>query len=131
MRSDAAPRQPSSAATDGGGDDGDAGADPAFHTGEWSLLPVETLDDSSANLLAYRWKGPDGYRAVILNLGPGTAQGRVRLTGDLEPSAQYDFADRLNEQTYVRDRDDLEANDGLYVRLDGYKGHIFAVSPHA
>jgi hypothetical protein len=107
------------------------GADPAFHTGEWSLLPVETLDDSSGNLLAYRWKGPDGYRAVILNLGPGTAQGRVKLTGDLEPSAQYDFADRLNDQSYVRDRDELEANDGLYVRLDGYKGHIFAVSPHA
>jgi hypothetical protein len=30
VRSDAAPRQPSSAATDGGGDDGDAGADPAM-----------------------------------------------------------------------------------------------------
>jgi Alpha amylase, catalytic domain len=107
------------------------GADPAFHTGEWSLLPVETLDDSSGNLLAYRWKGPDGYRAVILNLGPGAAQGRVRLTSDLEPSTQYDFADRLNDQAYVRDRDDLEANDGLYVRLEGYSGHVFAVSPHA
>ena len=54
----------------------------------------------------------------------------VKLTGDLEPSPHYDFADRLNDQAYVRDRDDLDANGGLYVRLDGYKGHIFAVSPH-
>ena len=89
------------------------------------------MDETSGNLLAYRWKGPDGYRVVILNLGPGAAQGRVRLTGDLEASPHYDLVDRLNDQSYVRDRDDLETNDGLYVRLDGYKGHVFAVSPHA
>src|SRR5262249_49811841 len=104
------------------------GADPAFHSGEFRLLEVEGLDEAGGNLLAYRWKGPDGYRAVILNLGPNAAQGRVRLTGDLELSAQYNFDDRLNGQTYVRDRGDLETNDGLYVRLDGYHGHIFAVS---
>jgi len=107
------------------------GADPAFHSGDWSLLEVEALDETGSNLLAYRWKGPDGYRVVILNLGPNSAQGRIKLTGDLEPSPHYDFADRLNDQGYVRDRADLEAHGGLYVRLDGYKGHIFAVSPHA
>ncbi|HEX4506922.1 MAG TPA: hypothetical protein VH722_14420, partial [Alphaproteobacteria bacterium] len=93
-----------------------------------SLLEVEGLDETGDNLLAYRWKGSDGYRAVILNLGSNSAQGRVRLTGDLEPSAQYDFDDRLNNEAYLRDRDDLEAN-GLYVRLDRYNGHIFAVTP--
>jgi hypothetical protein len=107
------------------------GADPAFHSGDWSLLEVEGLDETGGNLLAYRWKGPDGYRAVILNLSPGTSQGRVKLNGDLDPAPQYEFADRLNDQAYIRDCDDLEANGGLYVRLDGFKGHIFAVSPHA
>jgi hypothetical protein len=106
------------------------GAESAFHTGDWSLLPVEGLDETGGNLLAYRWKGKDGYRAVVLNLSPGTSQGRIRLAGELPESQQYDFLDRLNGQSYVRDRGDLEAN-GLYVRLDGCQGHIFAVSPHA
>jgi hypothetical protein len=105
------------------------GADNAFHTGDWTLLEVERLDETSGNLLAYRWKGPDGYRAVILNLGPETAQGRVRLVDELPVSDRYNFDDRLNSQTYVRERDDLEANGGLYVRLEGYGGHIFAVTP--
>lgn len=106
------------------------GADPAFHSGAWRLLEIEALDDSTANLLAYRWQGDEGYRAVILNLGPSTAQGRIRLAGELPPSAQYDFADRLNGETYIRDRSDLETN-GLYVRLEGYRGHVFAVFAHA
>ena len=100
--------------------------DPAFHNGEWALLDIDALDDSGGNLLAYRWKGADGYRVVILNLGTTPAQGRVRI-GDLPPSTKYDFADRLNGQSYLRDGEDIAAN-GLYVRLEGYQAHIFAVT---
>jgi glycosidase len=103
--------------------------DPAFHSGDWELLEVEGVDDTSGNLLAYRWRGPDGYRAVILNLGAGPAQGRIRFADDLAISPRYDFADILNQQIYLRDRDDLDAN-GLYVRLEGHHAHIFAVSAH-
>jgi glycosidase len=104
------------------------GGDPAFHSGDWSLLPAKALDEGGNDVLAYRWKGPDGYRAVILNLGPGAAQARIGLVDELPVSAHYDFDDRLNGQVYIRDRGDLEANGGLYVRLEGNKGHIFAVT---
>ncbi len=101
-------------------------ADPAFHSGDWALLPVDWLDDSGNDLIAYRWQGADGYRLVVLNLGSAPAQGRIRLS-DLPPSAHFEFADRLNGQTYQRDGGDLSAN-GLYVRLEGYQAHIFAVT---
>ena len=104
--------------------------DPAFHTGAWGLLNIDGMDDSSGNLLAYRWTGGDGYRAIILNLGPDPAQGKVWMAHELPASSSYDLADLLNGQSYVRNHDDLAAN-GLYVRLEPYHGHIFAVSAHA
>ncbi|MDB5396756.1 MAG: putative glycosyl hydrolase [Rhodospirillales bacterium] len=103
--------------------------DPAFHSGDWALLPVDEVDGTSGNLLAYRWRGEDGYRVIILNLDAAPAQGRVRIAHDLVGSSRYNFADILNQQIYLRDRDDFGAN-GLYVRLDGYHAHIFAVSAH-
>ncbi len=101
--------------------------DPAFHKGDWSMLPVDAIDNTSGNLLAYRWRGNDGYRAVILNLDSAPAQGRIRMADDVAQSAAYDFADILNDQIYHRDRDELAAN-GLYVQLAGYHAHIFAVA---
>ena len=106
------------------------GADPAFHSGDWALLPIDWLDESGGNLLAYRWKGSDGYRVVIVNLGSTAAQGRVRIAADLVPSPHYDFDDVLNGALYPREHDDLAAN-GLYVRLEGYRAHVFAVTASA
>jgi hypothetical protein len=100
--------------------------DPAFHAGDWSLLPFEAIDEGGNALIAYRWISDHGYRLVILNLGGSPAQGRVRLPDTL-PAAQYDLTDLLNGPVYVRDGGDLREN-GLYVRLDAYRGHIFAVS---
>ena len=102
--------------------------DTAFHSGEWALLDVRPIDDSSGSLIAYRWHGGHGYRMVILNLGATPAQGRVPVIGDLEASGGYDFVDLLNRQVYPRHADDLIG--GLYVRLDGYHAHIFAISAH-
>jgi hypothetical protein len=103
--------------------------EPVFHAGEWALLPISELDDSADNLIAYRWRGDGGYRLVILNLAGRPSQGRVRLDGEVPSSQQIDFADRLNDQLYIRDRDDLTEN-GLYVRLDAYHAHIFSVTAH-
>ena len=104
--------------------------DPAFHKGDWSLLPIHGLDESSDNLIAYRWRGDGGYRLVILNLSGQPAQGRVWLNEELPTSQQIDFNDLLSGQTYVRDRGDLTEN-GLYVQLEAYHAHIFAVSEHS
>jgi glycosidase len=103
-------------------------ADPVFHGGEWSLIPVTGLDESSANLIAYRWQGDAGLRVVVINLSGGVAQAKIPV-GEIKPEGQYDFADLLNETLYVRDSADL-ADGGLYVRLDGYQAHVFAVSEH-
>ena len=67
---------------------------------------------------------------MIINLDAAPAHGYIRIAGDLVASPRDDFADLLNQQIYHRDSDDLSTN-GLYVRLDGYQAHIFAVSPHS
>jgi hypothetical protein len=80
------------------------------------------------NLITYRWRSQVGYRLVVLNLGATPAQGRIVLAAELGSDAQYDFEDVFNGQTYVRDRTDLNAH-GLYVKLDGYGMHVFAIAP--
>lgn len=104
--------------------------DPAFHTGDWSLLPVMGLDESGNDLIVYRWRGNAGYRLIVLNLAATPAQGHIWMTGELASSPRYDFADILHDQLYVREHSDLTEN-GLYVRLEGYSAHIFAVTAHS
>ena len=103
--------------------------DPAFHDGEWKLLEVgPDSDGSHANLLAYRWRGPGGFRLVVVNLAEATSQGRVGIGGELDPAARHQLEDLLDGQLYLRDGKEL-AESGLYVRLDGHRAHIFSVVP--
>ena len=102
--------------------------DPVFHEGQWKLLDVTPDSDASHGaLLCWRWQHRDAYRLVIVNLGSHQAQGRVWIAHDLAPGPQVDLIDRLDGQAYRRERDDLAAN-GLYLRLDANRAHIFSVT---
>ncbi len=65
---------------------------------------------------------------VVLNLGANPAQGRIQIAAELGANVRYDFEDVFHQQLYMRDLADLNAH-GLYVRLDGFDMHVFAIAP--
>ena len=99
-----------------------------FHWGEWRLLAVAPDSDASHDqLLAYRWRWGEEYRLVVINLTNQTAQGRIQIADEISPAMNYKLQDLLNDETYLRERDDLR-NNGLYVRLNAYSAHIFSIT---
>lgn len=101
---------------------------PIFHDGHdgaWALCDVRRLDDTSANLLAWRWKSASELRLVVVNLGETTAQAQVAVADDLPRESPIVFVDLLDGARYERDRQDL-IDHGLYVRLEPGQAHILA-----
>ena len=102
--------------------------DPVFHDGDWKLLDVTPDSDASHGaLLCWRWQYRDAYRLVVVNLGNQQAQGRVWIAHELAPGPQVGLVDTLDGQIYRREREDLATN-GLYLRLDGNRAHLFNVT---
>ena len=101
---------------------------PIFHDGQWSLCDVAAVDDSSANLAAWRWTSLADLRVVVVNLGDGVGQGRVHVGDALPHGASLMFEDLLDGKAYQWERRDL-IESGLYVRLASGQAHIFAVRP--
>jgi hypothetical protein len=46
----------------------------------------------------------------------------------VSPAQQYVFNDELNNVRYDRTGDELH-NLGLFVRLEGFRAHIFSITP--
>jgi Alpha amylase, catalytic domain len=102
-----------------------------FHDAEWRLLELLPAgDDSHESLVAWRWRGDRAdrpLRIVVVNLGDGPAQGHVVLAGDLPASGDtLTFEDLLDGRLYPWPRATLDADGGLYVRLERGQSHIFA-----
>jgi glycosidase len=101
----------------------------AFHEGKWRLLDVTTAGDLSfENLIACEWRSAGAWKAVVVNLGEGTAQGRVQFAGGMPSSRDYALQDELNDVRYVRSAAEI-ADLGLYVRLDAGRAHSFDIVP--
>jgi glycosidase len=98
---------------------------PVFHDGDWRLLEVARLDDSSDAILAWQWARGRVRRVVVVNLGSATAHARIPGI-DLPDGDVFAFQDLVDGQSYERHRDDLAAN-GLYVRLETGQPHIFSI----
>jgi glycosidase len=103
-----------------------------FHNGQWKLVTMHSTGDSTfENLVAYQWKGDSVWKIVVVNLSPLTSQGRLYLWNILKTNCQsshsYVFHDQLNDQVYERHQEDL-VQDGLYVSLNPFGAHVFAVS---
>ncbi len=99
-----------------------------FHDGEWRRLEVRSAEDghTADTLLAYRWRSSCAYKLIVVNLGGGTAQGLVALGDELGTAPSYAFRDELNGPSYTHMAEHLR--DGLYVRLEAHRAHMFDVS---
>jgi Alpha amylase, catalytic domain len=104
--------------------------EPVFHSGQWKLLEVSSAgDDTFRNLVAYQWLSNNARKIVAVNLAAATSQGRVRIAEGISASQQYTFLDQLHDVPYPRAGAEI-AESGLYIRLDPFCAHLFAVTPH-
>ncbi len=104
-------------------------AAPVFHDGKWRLLDVGPAgDDSSSDLVAWRWRLEGEMRIVVVNLGRRTAQGQVRVNDELPDLDGYVFEDLVDGASYRWDRRSLEEGGGLYVRLELGRAHVLRVA---
>ena len=103
--------------------------EPIFHMGEWKLLDVTTAGDSTfANLVAYQWRSNDALKLVVANLAGAVSQGRVHPSNGFSSALHYKFFDQLHDVAYDRDGAEISSS-GLYVRLEGFRAHLFSVTP--
>lgn len=105
--------------------------DDAFHSGKWSVLQVTRDNEPTEdNLFVYEWRSDKSWKIVVANLSPGPAQGRIHLTNGIDPDSAYNFNDQLDGAEYVRQGAEI-AQQGLFVRREGYEAHLFNVTPLA
>jgi hypothetical protein len=99
-----------------------------FHAGEFRLLDVRAAgDESFQGLIAYRWRAPAAEKLVAVNLSAAAAQGRVVLADGVDPSRNYALVDQLHDARYERAGTEM-VRDGLFVRLEAHRAHVFGVS---
>ncbi|HXW55841.1 MAG TPA: alpha-amylase family glycosyl hydrolase [Candidatus Cybelea sp.] len=100
-----------------------------FHGGRWNLLPVISVEGgTSESLLAYEWRLDEAWKMIVANLSAGTAQGHILLGDRVSSSSEYVLNDELNDARYPRPGQELQ-NPGLFVRLDGFRAHLFDIRP--
>jgi hypothetical protein len=103
-------------------------ADPVLSDGSWHLLtPHEAWPGGQEHhsVLAWIWTRGHAFRLIAVNYGPGTAQARLRLPEACLGPAEIELTDAATGQSYHRLTPELRA-EGLYVRLDGWKYHLFS-----
>lgn len=100
---------------------------PALRDGAWRLLDVSPAsDDTSQNVVAYRWRSEDALAVITINLGASASEAHVNVAAELGPATTFEFEDALTGATYNWTRASLEHR-GLWVRLDAGKAHLFFV----
>ena len=100
-----------------------------FHTGQWSLLPVDTeRDDTAGNLAVYQWRSAKAWKIIAVNIVGAASQARIRTDESISASVQYDFYDDLHDVHYSRSGEELRTS-GLFVRREAFDAHLFNVTP--
>jgi hypothetical protein len=98
-----------------------------FHSGKWALLQAtDSGDRTASDLIAYIWANDAKLKLVVVNLGAGTATGRIYLPDAVLDSGSLRFEDLLNDHTYLRKIADLKEW-GLFIKLAAFAAHIFEV----
>ncbi|MFF0739681.1 alpha-amylase [Streptomyces sp. NPDC004111] len=97
--------------------------------GAWQLLDSEGWPDnpSHRSVLAWSWTGDAGRFAVAVNFSDRPAQARIRLPWSELAGRKVQLTDLLGEARYERSGDEL-SGPGLYVALDPWGTHVFAVA---
>jgi hypothetical protein len=104
-------------------------SDLVLSEGSWHLLtPHEAWPGGQEHhtVLAWIWTRGHAFRLIVVNYGPQPAQARLRLPEACLIPAEVELEDAPTGQVYRRSTQELRA-EGLYVRLDGWKYHLFAV----
>jgi hypothetical protein len=99
--------------------------------GRWQLLDCRSAWDgnwTSDCFLAFAWEDPGGERLLItVNYAPHQSQCYVQLPfADLN-NGQYRLEDVLNDATYERDGDALQAH-GFYLDEPAWSAQVFALT---
>ncbi len=105
--------------------------DDVFHQGQWELLPAHSAGDSTFHhVIAYQWKTLQDWRLIVVNLSAMVAQAYIHLKGQLDSGphecALYTLHDRFNDLVYEGRWKNVSTY-GLYVRLDPFGCHVFAL----
>jgi hypothetical protein len=99
-----------------------------LHSGAWRLLEAHPAGDGThENLVACEWRSERAWKIVVVNLGRATAQARLCFGDRVSASAKYRFFDQMSDTPHLREGEEL-ARDGLFVRLEGHRAHVFAVT---
>jgi hypothetical protein len=104
-------------------------ADPVFADGQWHLLEPQPAWPGNAthrHLIAHRWIYGEDRRLVIVNGSPERAQCRLPLDLPELAGSSWELLDRLSGDAYVRHGDEMQSP-GLYVELEAFRAHLFAV----
>jgi alpha amylase-like protein len=101
-----------------------------LHDGAWRILDVSPATDHTwQNIVAYRWRAGAALAVVVVNLSATSSEAHVSVSGELTDADAFDFEDELTGHSYRWTHESLDAR-GLWVRLDGGRGHLFLVHPH-
>ena len=98
--------------------------------GTWRLLEAIGWPDNGTcrNLVAWSWEGGAHHRGhlVVVNLSGAPAQGTVRVPWSDVAGRRWRLRDSLHGVDLERDGDEL-AGPGLFVALDAWQSHVFAL----
>ncbi|KAA0940698.1 alpha-amylase family protein [Streptomyces apricus] len=101
-----------------------------MRTGRWRLLDCEGWPDNGSyrNLLAWCWSGGAGRFLTVVNLSGQPAQARVRLPWSDLGAGDLPLTGLLDGARHLRSGAEL-SGPGLFVDLDAWGTHVFAVGP--
>ncbi len=104
---------------------------PVYKTGEWSLMEITPTPDwgvkSHHNFIAYGWHKENDYRLIVINLTGTWSQSVIRLNQwEGLRGGQWRLRDALSSTCRYKYGDAL-LNDGLYMELEPFQSHVFAL----
>src|SRR5215471_5925985 len=104
--------------------------DPLFHNGEWRLFDCTGGPDNPSfrNLAAWCWEQGEERAIIAANRSGAPAQGRVHLPWQGLQNTTWQLKDCFSGVIYIRGGLELDQQ-GLYVDLEAWKGHLFRCSP--
>ena len=105
-------------------------AKEGLRQGEWCLCERYGWPDNQSclNLVAWCWAGSTSRYLIIVNLGEGAAQARIRVPGDGIAGRAWRLVDLLSEETWDREGDEM-GGEGLYIDLGPWCFNIFRLQP--
>lgn len=102
----------------------------AIGSGGWRHIETTGWpgNDSHQNLYAFLWETAEGERdLVVVNMAATASEANLPLHFHGIAGRRWQLADRLSDAVYERDGDAMSGQ-GLYVRLEPFERHIFAMT---